>query len=110
MPSPALTVMLAGSNRYPFASPIIFTSTVLPVIAAIVPAAAGAAEGVAAGAGATVVVSVATPTVSVALLLSPPAQALMTAVLAATASVMKRISNLACMMECWMLPNDSFFL
>jgi len=34
----------------------------------------------------------------------------MTAVLAATASVMKRISNLACLMECWMLPNDSFFL
>jgi hypothetical protein len=43
-------------------------------------------------AGAAVeVVSVATPTVSVALLLSPPAQALMTAVLAAIASVMKRI-------------------
>src|SRR5512140_1309259 len=47
--SPAFTVMFAGSKRYPFASPTIFTSTVFPVAGAAEAApAAGAAAGAAA--------------------------------------------------------------
>src|SRR5205814_5071074 len=96
MPSPALTVMFAGSKRYPFASPIIFTSCVAPVIGAMVPppaaGAAGAGAGdVGAGAAAALDVSVPTPAVSAALLLSPPAQAPRKTVLAASANPKKRI-------------------
>src|SRR6266550_518902 len=65
MPSPALTVMLAGSKRYPFASPTILTSWVVPVMGAIAPVAGDAAPG-AAGAAAGAPAGVATVLVSVA--------------------------------------------
>ena len=50
--------MLAGSKRYPWASPTIFTSCVVPVIGAIVavPPAAGVSSG--SGAAAAAVVSI----------------------------------------------------
>src|SRR6478735_2380148 len=51
MASPAFTVMFAGSKRYPFSSPSIFTSTVFPVAGA---AAAAPAAGAAAGAEAAI--------------------------------------------------------
>src|SRR3954466_10704923 len=77
--SPDFTVMLAGSNLYPVASPIIFTSWVVPVAGAAATApAAGAAPvpvlGVAAaveGAGVLVAAALAAA-VSVADLFSPP--------------------------------------
>src|SRR6266581_5941361 len=87
-------VRFAGSKRYPFASPTIFTSCVAPVIGAMVPppAAGGAGAGDAgAGAAAVLAVSVATATVSAALLLSPPAQAPRNAVPAASANPKNRI-------------------
>src|SRR5665647_2652720 len=84
--SPDLIVISAGSNRYPFSSPSIFTSTVLPVAGAGATApAAGAPAGAAAGA-AIAVLSVAAGVVVVAVdvtdvesvlvaLFSPPAHA-----------------------------------
>src|SRR6266498_918025 len=98
MASPDLMVRLAGSKRYPFASPTIFISCVAPVIGAIValPAAGAVAGAAVAGAVAGgVEVSTATLVVSAALLLSPPAQAPKTTALAASANPKNRIlSNL----------------
>src|SRR5437868_7688012 len=100
--SPALTVMLAGSKRYPFSSPLIFTSTVFPVAGAAADApAAGAAPGAAAApgdaeafadvsvaAGVVVVVVVVDVTAEESVLvafLSPPAHAPRTNTLARSA-------------------------
>src|SRR2546423_191008 len=99
--SPALTVMVAGSKRYPFSSPTIFTSTVFPVAGAAAAApAAGAAPGAAAApddgeafadvsvAAGVVVVVVVDVTVEESVLvafLSPPAHAPRTNTLARSA-------------------------
>src|SRR5216683_8267866 len=93
IPSPDLMVRFAGSKRYPFESPIIFTSCVAPVIGAMValPAAGAVAGDAGAGAAAVLDVSVATATVSAALLLSPPAQAPRNTVPAASANPKNRI-------------------
>src|SRR5688572_13213392 len=66
MPSPAFTVMLAGTNLYSLFSNTMRTSCVVPVIGASVPAAAGVAAGVAA---ATAAVS---PVVAALVLSAPP--------------------------------------
>src|SRR5215469_3282675 len=79
IPSPTLMVSLPGSKRYPFSSPIIFTTTVLPVMgsgdAALVAAGAGvpgvATDAELAGAG----VLAAGAAAAVSAVLSPPAHA-----------------------------------
>src|SRR5580765_3297022 len=77
MPSPCLTETLAGSKRYPFASPTILTVMVFPVIgaAAAAPPLVGAPPpGVAVVVVVAVLVSTATCVVSAGDF-SPPAQA-----------------------------------
>src|SRR5687768_13257487 len=87
MPSPCLTVMFAGSNRYPFASPTIFTSWVVPVIGAIVPVAppAGGVGVLLATWAEPAAVSIPTAVVSPGRA-SPPAQALSPTIATATAN------------------------
>src|SRR5579862_1986496 len=89
IPSPTLIVIVDGSNRYPCASPIIFTSTVLPVIAAAVPAAAapaGAAPPAVAAAGAAAAVVSAGLAALLSPVLSPPPHAVSDIALAASTS------------------------
>src|SRR5512146_287505 len=73
MPSPCLIVRSLGSNRYPVASPIIFTSQVLPVIGLPAAAPPGAAAVVAPAAGAGVgAAAVVAPVLAPAPVFSPP--------------------------------------
>src|SRR5438309_11206514 len=74
IPSPALIVIVAGSNRNAFVSPIIFTSCVVPVIGAIVPVAAAMLVVAGAVVTAAAVVSTFTAVVSAGFF-SPPAHA-----------------------------------
>src|SRR6185503_2846804 len=96
MPSPCLTVIFAGSNRYPLASPTILAVLVVPVIAAIVPVLV-VAPGVVVEVAPPVVVVVVVELVSTATcvvspgLLSPPAQAPSTITPTATANSWNRI-------------------
>src|ERR1700722_3739904 len=76
-PSPTLMESVAGSKRYPFASPIILTSHVLPVMGAGVPAVAAAvgAAAPAAGAGAAAAAAVESGVLVLAFLSPPPPHA-----------------------------------